>query len=457
MIDLSYYLNVDNWFKILVECDIKELCLEFGTVYPNKKLPEVIFAAKALNVLRLRGFKIELPSNGIKFSSLRELHLVYSILDEQLLQAICTVCSDLEVLSFRRFYGLISLQVVGNLPKLRSVHLASCPPEFQMVDIAAPNMKDLSIISDRGDLNVLIKISAFVTLKRLKLVDVVVTDQWLENLLPNLLNLEIFDLYLCSSLRTLKISSNRLKYLILVSCNNLIEVDLDTPNFLGFSSDVRYGNDIVNPLPAFHLKASPLLEVKVKLIPETVDTNWYSELTKSLSNFNHSKAICLCCDDYKAIVIPKDMRDTLLPPLYGTKHLHIQITNQVNYLDVVGIVDSLLRFSPQVDTLSFSRTVDLEILKFEKSCDMDKFEILSSRSISWGYVLVIDAADDEDEKPGCASLPWKCWRHELKKVELQQNIDLMELLDLENYFLTNTDVLEIIDAPRRWRRSNPVS
>ncbi|KAM3308207.1 hypothetical protein P3S67_009951 [Capsicum chacoense] len=264
MIDLSYYLNVDNWFKILVECDIKELCLEFGTVYPNKKLPEVIFAAKALNVLRLRGFKIELPSNGIK-----------------------------------RFYGLISLQVVGNLPKLRSVHLASCPPEFQMVDIAAPNMKDLSIISDRGDLNVLIKISACVTLKRLKLVDVVVTDQWLENLLPNILNLEIFDLYLCSSLRTVKISSNRLKYLILVSCNNLIEVDLDTPNFLGFSSDVRYGNDIVNPLPAFHLKASPLLEVKLKLIPETLDTNWYSELTKSLSNFNHSKAICLCCDGYK--------------------------------------------------------------------------------------------------------------------------------------------------------------
>ncbi|KAF3612301.1 putative rop guanine nucleotide exchange factor 12-like [Capsicum annuum] len=168
-----------------------------------------------------------------------------------------------------------------------------------MVDIAAPNLKGLYIRSDSWDLNLLININACVALKRLKLSSLVVTDQWLENLLPNLLNLEIFDLYLCSSLRTVKISSNRLKYLILVSCNNLIEVDLDTPNFLGFSSDVRYGNDIVNPLPAFHLKASPLLEVKLKLIPETPDTNWYSELTKSLRNFNHSKAICLCCDDYK--------------------------------------------------------------------------------------------------------------------------------------------------------------
>ncbi|XP_047270472.1 uncharacterized protein LOC107854348 [Capsicum annuum] len=287
-----------------------------------------------------------------------------------------------------------------------------------MVDIAAPNLKGLYIRSDSWDLNLLININACVALKRLKLSSLVVTDQWLENLLPNLLNLEIFDLYLCSSLRTVKISSNRLKYLILVSCNNLIEVDLDTPNFLGFSSDVRYGNDIVNPLAAFHLKASPLLEVKLKLIPETPDTNWYSELTKSLP-----------------IVIPKDVRDTLLPPLYGTKHLHIQIESHVKHPDVVGIVDSLLRFSPQVDTLSFCGNVELEMLKFTYR----------------------DAADDEDEKPCCASLPWKCWRHELKKVELQQNIGLKERLDLEKYFLTNADMLEIIDEQREWRNhSDPV-
>lgn len=129
------------------------------------------------------------------------------------------------------------------------------------------------------------------------------------------------------------------------------------------------------------------------------------------------------------------MRDTLLPPLYGTKHLHIQIESHVKHPDVVGIVDSLLRFSPQVDTLSFCGNVELEMLKFTYR----------------------DAADDEDEKPCCASLPWKCWRHELKKVELQQNIGLKERLDLEKYFLTNADMLEIIDEQREWRNhSDPV-
>ncbi|PHT45913.1 hypothetical protein CQW23_15071 [Capsicum baccatum] len=319
MIYFPNYLNVDNWFKILVECNIKE----FATQYPGKKLPEVIFAAKALNVLRLG------------------------------------------------FYGPISLQVAGTLPKLRLVYLESSPPEFQMVDIAAPNLKGLYIRSDSWDLNLLININACVALKRLKLSSLVVTDQCLENLLSNVPNLEILDIYYCSSLRTVKISSNRLKYLTLVSCNNLIEVDLDTPNLLGFLSDVRYGNDIVNPLPAFHLKASPLLEVSLELIPETLDTHWYSELMKSLSSFNHSKAISIFCDDYK--------------------------------------------------------------------------------------FTYRDAADDEDGKPCCASLPWKCWRHELKKVELQQNIGLKERLDLEKYFLTNADMLEIIDEQREWRNhSDPV-
>ncbi|OIS99929.1 hypothetical protein A4A49_59813, partial [Nicotiana attenuata] len=99
--------DVDNWIEILVICNIKELFLEFG-IYTYNKLPEVVFAAKALNVLSLRGFKLELPLGGIKFSSLRELYLVDSYLDEQLLQALCTIRRHLEVLCLSGFHGLMS-------------------------------------------------------------------------------------------------------------------------------------------------------------------------------------------------------------------------------------------------------------------------------------------------------------------------------------------------------------
>ncbi|XP_060186828.1 putative F-box protein At3g58960 [Lycium barbarum] len=63
-----------NWIKTFVACNIKELIL---TVYrPDDSfntLPEEIFTAEGLNILDLGGFKLELPPDGIKFSSLREL------------------------------------------------------------------------------------------------------------------------------------------------------------------------------------------------------------------------------------------------------------------------------------------------------------------------------------------------------------------------------------------------
>ncbi|XP_059302529.1 F-box/LRR-repeat protein At3g26922-like [Lycium ferocissimum] len=419
---------VDDWIKVLVTCNIKELFLDVG-VYTYNKFPEAIFAAKSLNVLSLRGFKLELPSNGVKFYSLRELHLDDSFLDEQLLQALCAICRDLEVLSFKRFHGLISLQVAGTLSKLRKVKLQFCPPKFKNVDIVAPNVKDLYISSFGLDLHV-IEITACKSIKHLKLTAVAVSDQWLEELLPNLLSLEVLYLDHCLSLKIVKISSYRLKLLKVYACYNLVAVDLDdAPSLLRFSFDVHHGKKRLlgyfDTLPIFKLKASQLLEAKIKLIPdpEALDTHWYSKLTESLGNFNNSRAITLSCDYDEMIVIPKDMRENLLPPLYGTKCVHIKIMDRMNY-SVKDVVDSLLWISPQLDTLSVDQGRRLNSL------------------IKFTYRDVAN----EDEKPCCASLPWKCWRHELKKVKLQ-NFTRTELEKLRNYFLTNTDTLDIIEDP----------
>ncbi|KAJ8560087.1 hypothetical protein K7X08_004145 [Anisodus acutangulus] len=222
-----------------------------------------------------------------------------------------------------------------------------------MIDIVAPNLEDLYIGSFSRDLDV-INNAASKSIKHLKLSAVAVNDQWLESIFSNLPNLEICHFVSCLSLRIMKISSYRLKLLEIVTCCNLIAVDLDTPN---------------------------------------------------------------------VIVIPKDMRENLLPPLYGAKRLHIKIMDQTNY-SVVDVVDSLLWISPQVDTLSVDQGRSLNSL------------------IKFTYR---DAAN-EDEKPCCASQAWKCWRHELKKVKLQ-NFARTELEKLRNYFLTNTDTLSIIENP----------
>lgn len=89
-----------------------------------------------------------------------------------------------------------------------------------------------------------------------------------------------------------------------------------------------------------------------------------------------------------------------MPPLYGTERLHVKNQNELKY-SVVDIVDSLLRISPQLETLSF-RQADLKTLKF-----------------------IYEDLSDEDEKPGCTSLTWKWWRHKLKQVKMQ-NFTCME-------------------------------
>lgn len=61
------------------------------------------------------------------------------------------------------------------------------------------------------------------------------------------------------------------------------------------------------------------------------------------------------------IVIPMYMRENLLPPLYGTKHLRLKVPYHYCY-SVVNAVDSLLWISPQLETLYIGHIGDLKSL-----------------------------------------------------------------------------------------------
>ncbi|KAM3308215.1 putative protein isoform X1 [Capsicum chacoense] len=384
---LSY---VDRWIKILIDYNIKELDLrvdrpDYRGNIQYDRLPEKIFAARSLNVLSLYGFKIALPADDgmIKLSSLQELHLSYVFLDEKFIESLCTSCCNLEHLSFRYFDGLTSFQVSFNLEELRI------------------NSLNRSIK--------VVRITACKALKSLYLGGVDVTDNWLEELFYSLQNVEKFELSRCDTLKTMKIASGRLKWLITSDCDNLIAADFDTPNLLKFQYSCH-------PLSTFKLKASVLLEAIFQLYPIC---GWHSKLMKFLGNFNHSPTIELscCCDE--DIIIPKDQRENILPPLYGTNILQVNFRRQFSY-SVVDIVDSMLWISPHLHTLSFTQAPGLKTLKF-----------------------IYEDASDEDKKC-CASLPWECWRHTLKKVELH-NFSCMEEEKLRNYFFANADNLEMVE------------
>lgn len=79
----------------------------------------------------------------------------------------------------------------------------------------------------------------------------------------------------------MKISCDCLERLAIVACDNL---DVDAPNLMLFTYHVHYGTTL-------KLKGSHSLEAHLTLIPETIESHWYSKLTKSLGNFNHSKSV----------------------------------------------------------------------------------------------------------------------------------------------------------------------
>ncbi|XP_060189907.1 uncharacterized protein LOC132618779 isoform X2 [Lycium barbarum] len=130
----------------------------------------------------------------------------------------------------------------------------------------------------------------------------------------------------------MKITSDRLKS---YDCHNLIAVELDTPNLIRFSYDCH-------SLLTFKLKASVSLVANISFASaETPDNNGYRNVANFLSNFNPSMAIELSSANDKVTVMPKDMRENMLPPLYGDKCVHVNNNNRLNH-SVVDVVDSLL-------------------------------------------------------------------------------------------------------------------
>ncbi|XP_075085090.1 F-box/LRR-repeat protein At3g26922-like [Nicotiana tabacum] len=96
--------------------------LNFGYIL-SKNITELVNVVDQILANR-QNHKLELPHNGIKFSSLRVLDLSKALLGEHFIQALCESCSSLEDSTLNECRGLASLQIAGTLPKLRRVWLA---------------------------------------------------------------------------------------------------------------------------------------------------------------------------------------------------------------------------------------------------------------------------------------------------------------------------------------------
>ena len=283
---------VNKWVQMAVENRVKVLDV---VVTKNKKtlyrLPEIVFSAKRLTVLKLVGCRLEHSNmkNTITLYSLKKLSLGNVYVEEQMLQNLVSCCPSIEHLTLKYCVGLkkfhahapLKYLTISSLPKLETVYY-----------IEGSSIRNLiygySIGEELGE----IKVNACQNLRVLSLTGASITDQCLYDLGTKFPHLQTLNLSHCNMLETVHISSPSLNTLILWFCNKIREGEIDTPNLRNFKV---YSND---KFPKLSLKSGGSCQTSAycktsRISNYHLNTDWLLELREFLKNAIRAKTFSL--------------------------------------------------------------------------------------------------------------------------------------------------------------------
>ena len=285
---------VNKWVQMAVENRVKVLDV---VVTKNKKtlyrLPEIVFSAKRLTVLKLVGCRLEHSNmkNTITLYSLKKLSLGNVYVEEQMLQNLVSCCPSIEHLTLKYCVGLkkfhahapLKYLTISSLPKLETVYY-----------IEGSSIRNLiygySIGEELGE----IKVNACQNLRVLSLTGASITDQCLYDLGTKFPHLQTLNLSHCNMLETVHISSPSLNTLILWVCKKIREGEIDTPNLRNFKV---YNYD---KFPKLSLKSGGSCQTSAYCLTNSrldyqyhLNTDWLLELREFLKNAIWAKTLSL--------------------------------------------------------------------------------------------------------------------------------------------------------------------
>ncbi|EXC01160.1 hypothetical protein L484_025536 [Morus notabilis] len=499
---LEYLVNFAIGKKItdlIIRCngDYRQYGMENVLVGEIKRscFLNTMFSAKTIKSLKLC---------GLVFGGFEDLILGCPLIEDFYLD-VCTGLKSVEVsscaklmkeISIHNCYGLERIHVDGEVTSLESFSYTGTIKQYdhEMIDIDFASRKSLK----------------FVELRRLK-----ITDEWFRNnvseieLLNTLIledcqtmknicinneHLECLELKNCIPLESVDVlvpgleyfeyvgrlnyggrhcridinGSKQLKNLILSgagvteriefsSCLRLPSMEIESPNLVEF----RYSGMLVSSPPAL-LISSKLKIVVVEIYFEQLD-NKAQGLHKFFMEFLSCFAYCNTINikfgylTGECFLYPEQVRKTLIPPLYGGKHLEIQVS-AVRSDGILELVDVLLWLAPHPETISF-----LVGHIFPKT---------TKPLINFYYGVPANSEDkeEEDNRTACCSLsPVKCWRQDTAEVAIENFEDCVKT-SLQSYFIRNDDSISYGNrvmqgtAPKRagmgdnnWVINSPIS
>ncbi|GMY20406.1 putative F-box protein At1g49610 [Fagus crenata] len=415
--------RIDRWISFVIESDVEELSLNFDQGWYCRKyqLPQCVLVAKSIIALTLCQCKLESSCGDINLSSLKKLSLCDIIGDDRIIQKIVAGSPVIEDMRFTSCLGLKSIKFEG-LTKAMSIEL-TYNGDLERVELEAPNLYSLYIHQKKQCEINLVSCS---NLKMLALSAPSITDKWLHDHLSQLPLIEYLNIHGCHKLERLKISSHSLKtfYMMYSKKDELVEIDIDTPNLCNFA----YCGHTVKPFSSTKMALSEAIYQMVQPIAP-----WNVEKIEFLAKLNNSKLLTLVTQLAKDMVIPQQLRETLPSPSYNVKQLKLETGNLVIGLDIVELMDSLLWIAPLPEILLIALSIDMEPW-MDTICFKFSYEkpILKGKKSSC-----------------CKFLPIPCWRHCLKSVMIEnfrvlgdeETLKAKEA-SLEKYFKENAEILE---------------
>ncbi|XP_074282025.1 putative FBD-associated F-box protein At1g05080 isoform X1 [Silene latifolia] len=364
---------IDKWIMIAVQNQIQDFGISVVGGY-NYSLPEILFCAKSLKVLKCECVKLPYYET-MELVSLEYLTIYLDTVDGDMLQRIIS-SSPLVELDVTAEKCLVNISVPwmkkGNGgDKCRSngtmqSNLQECPLQkfvygsFDGVDMLWP-----------WNINVV----ALKNLRKLEFTCVPITDDIVYELACGLVALESLVLSDCFNLKCIKISSNSLKQFRIAHALDFIKVTIDAPKLLEFSFNTEVGTSLSLVRVPDHCNAQFL-----PLCPDPFSTVWLVELKKFLVETNFFKSLVIELSDPSyplEIVIDEDeLRNTVTGLPYKLSELKLCGINDWNRTEfsVVAFLDALF-LCCHPDVLSLTTSLEnsasefiLNILKRKVHC-----------------------------------------------------------------------------------------
>ncbi|XVF23818.1 hypothetical protein REPUB_Repub13aG0072300 [Reevesia pubescens] len=356
----SWSCLVDKWIGLAVENQVRNLNLHL--IFPDGPypLPETVFLAKSITVLKLRRCKLDHPHSSNAFS----------------------IVGGLEIVAFLNFKS--SGLLISPHPRRT----------FKAIEITAPNLLECHLhcyelirpsyrisLTECYDLRILC-----LSGKNL------IADKEFHDLISKLPMLEELTVASSKILRNVTISSQRLKNLQFMKCVEIEAIHIDTPNLLYFSfeNSEQIPNASINAPCSWVISFNPKREV---------DTLWYLKLKKFLGTSNRIEwlSIFIEIDEHSFDLQEFRKRSPFAPCEIPQLHLGVEKMPESEYAALMDAYFSICYPKTLcVDTDSardYGETINFYVWLYETLAKRDVYS--------------------------CSCSNVKCWRHYLKDIKIK--------------------------------------